>query len=344
MISFESDYNNGAHPAVLRHLFDTNGEQSLTYGYDRWSTHAKALIREACQCPEAQVTFLVGGTQTNATVIDAMLMRYDAVIGCSSAHINIHEAGAVEASGHKVIALPEHEGKLDAKELLKLITDFENDESRDHEAQPRMVYITFPTELGTLYSAQELEKIYLICQQHHLILYIDGARLGYGLAASADVTLPFLAHHCDAFYIGGTKQGALCGEAVVFTHNNEPPHFFTTVKQHGALLAKGRLTGVQFEALFTDDLYLRIAREAIARAQRLKQFFLDHGFRFWIDSPTNQQFVILENQYMERLAAQVEFTRWCPYNAGHTVCRFVTSWATTPEQLDRLEEIITSTE
>lgn len=340
MLEFESDYNNGAHPEVLRHLLDTNTELSGTYGFDRWTAHAKELIREAAGCPDAQVTLLTGGTQTNATVIDAMLRGYEGVVCCDFGHINVHEAGAIEQSGHKVIALPSHDGKLKLEDLSRFILDFEHDESRDHEVQPAMVYITFATELGTLYSARELEEMYEFCKEHHLILYIDGARLGYALAASKDVSLPFLARHCDAFYIGGTKQGALCGEAVVFTHQNEPPHFFTHVKQHGALLAKGRLTGVQFEALFTDNLYLRIAREAVEKAMNLRQFFLSNGFQLFIDSPTNQQFVVLDNSFADRLAERVHFTRWLPLEGDRTVCRFVTSWATTWEQVEELKTTI----
>ena len=267
MISFECDYNNGAHPRVLQHLVETNNEQTLTYGFDIYSERAKKKIQEACGTDEAQVFFLTGGTQTNATVIDGMLRSYEAVITVDTGHIAIHEAGAVEASGHKVIALQPHDGKLLAADLAAYMEWFVNDESRDHVAQPGMVYISFPTELGTLYTAQELEDIYRICRQYDLPLFIDGARMGYGLAASADVTLPWLARHCDVFYIGGTKVGALCGEAVVFSQMRAPRCFFTIVKRHGALLAKGRLTGVQFDALFepgTEDshepLYITSAR------------------------------------------------------------------------------------
>ena len=340
MISFECDYNNGAHPRVLQHLVETNNEQTLTYGFDIYSERAKKKIQEACGTDEAQVFFLTGGIQTNATVIDGMLRSYEAVITVDTGHIAIHEAGAVEASGHKVIALQPHDGKLLSADLAAYMEWFVNDESRDHVAQPGMVYISFPTELGTLYTAQELEDIYRICRQYDLPLFIDGARMGYGLAASADITLPWLCRHCDAFYIGGTKVGALCGEAVVFTHNNAPRQFFSIIKQHGALLAKGRLTGVQFDALFTDNLYFDISRHAIDMARQMKKMMADKGYRFYIDSPTNQQFFIIGNDKVKELEQRVQFTHWGPYDADHTICRFVTSWATTEDDLNTLQAIV----
>lgn len=341
MISFECDYNNGAHPKVLEALVKTNGEITDTYGFDRYSLSAKEKIRMACEAPEADIFFLGGGTQTNATVIDGLLRSFEAVVTVETGHIAVHEAGAVEHSGHKVITLPSHDGRLDAAELDNWMQVFDADESRDHVPQPGMVYISLPTELGTLYTSQEIDAIYRICEKWQLKLFIDGARLGYGIAASeGDITLPWLARHCDAFYIGGTKVGALCGEAVVFPQGNAPRGFFSLIKQHGALFAKGRLCGVQFDALFTDGLYLNIARHAISMARKLKELFREKGLRMYIDSPTNQQFVVLPNEQMHQLEQQVQFTHWGPFDADHFICRFVTSWATKEEDLATLRSIL----
>lgn len=341
MISFESDYNNGAHPKVLEQLIETNGKQSLTYGFDEWSDSAKAKIREACEAPGAQIWFLAGGTQTNATVIDGMLAHCEAVITAETGHINVHEAGAIEFSGHRVISLPSHQGLLKAEDLEAYMDWFVHDESSEHLAQPGMVYVTYPSELGTIYHQEELKAIHEVCQKYDLKLYVDGARMGYGLAAEgADITLPWLARHCDAFYIGGTKVGALCGEAVVFPRGNAPRRFFSIIKQHGALMAKGRLIGIQFDALFSDQLYLQIARHAIEMAGRMKAMFKRKGWQFYLDSPTNQQFVVLPNEEVARLEKQVQFTHWEPVGDSHFLCRFVTSWATTEEDLHTLERIL----
>lgn len=340
MLSFECDYNNGAHPDVLRHLVETNSEPTLTYGFDEYTMLAKEKIRQACQLPQADVFLLGGGTQTNAAVIDAMLRSYEAVLTVETGHIAVHEAGAIEHCGHKVVALPSHEGKLSAADLRQWMEEFSHDESRDHVAQPGMVYISLPTELGTLYTSRELKDIGSVCRHYGLPLFIDGARLGYGIAASdGDLTLPGIARACDVFYIGCTKVGALCGEAVVFA-NGAPRGFFSLVKQHGALFAKGRLLGVQFDALFTDSLYLRISAHAISMARRLRELLAARGYRFYIDSPTNQQFVVLPNDEVSSLEQRVAFTNWCPYDATHFVCRFVTSWATTEADLQQLAEIL----
>lgn len=345
MLSFECDYNNGAHPDVLRRLVETNNDTNLTYGFDTWSQQAKEKIRQACECPEADVFFLIGGTQTNAVVIDSLLRSHEGVVAAATAHINVHEAGAIEGCGHRVIALdPDtadgQKGLLTAERLERYLQAYHADGSREHLAQPGMVYITFPTELGALYSAPQLEAIHHICQREQLPLYIDGARLGYGLAASPDVTLPWLARHCNAFYIGGTKVGALCGEAVVFPRGNAPKGFFSNIKRHGALAAKGRLQGVQFDALFTDGLYLDISRHAIQMAMRLKELLREAGFLFPFDSPTNQQFVVIDNERAHRLHQQVDFTLWEPYDEHHMLCRFVTSWATTDDDLQRLQQLL----
>lgn len=341
MVSLDCDYNNGCHPAILRRLAETNDKKSKTYGYDEWTESAKAKIREACDDPDAQIRFLVGGTQTNATVIDSLLQSYEGVVAVQTAHINSHEAGAIEFTEHKVITIPGHDGKMDPKELEQYMNEFLDDANSEHSVYPGMVYITFPTELGTLYTKDELTKLYELCQKYHLPLYIDGARLGYGLMSPEnDITLPYLAHHCDVFYIGGTKVGALCGEAVVFTHNNAHPHFFNIVKQHGALMAKGRVVGLQFETLFTDNLYFEISKHAIDMAMQVKQIFKEAGYQFLVDSPTNQQFVILPNEELPRLSQNILFETWGKVDPTHTACRFVTSWTTTKEEIEELRTVV----
>ena len=341
MISFENDYSNGAHPRVLQRLLETNAEQTLPYGFDRFCDEAKAKIRKACEDEDAVIFFLAGGTQTNATVIDSFLYQYEGVIALDTGHINVHEAGAIEFTEHKIINIPGHDGKMRAEDLDKYLEDFKHDGNNAHSVFPGLVYITFPTELGTLYSAAELDAIYQVCLCHNLPLYVDGARLGYGLAAGGnDITLPSLARNCAAFYIGGTKIGALCGEAVVFTHYNAHRHFFTIQKQHGALLAKGRLLGVQFDALFTDGLYFDISRHAISMAMKMRAIFEEKGYRFWIDSPTNQQFIIMGNDDVERLSRDVLFTHWGMADESHTICRFVTSWSTTEADLELLRSLL----
>lgn len=341
MVSLDCDYNNGCHPAILRRLAETNDKKSKTYGYDEWTESAKAKIQEACDDPDAQIRFLVGGTQTNATVIDSLLQSYEGVVAVQTAHINSHEAGAIEFTEHKVITIPGHDGKMDPKELEQYMNEFLDDANSEHSVYPGMVYITFPTELGTLYTKDELTELYELCQKYHLPLYIDGARLGYGLMSPEnDITLPYLAHHCDVFYIGGTKVGALCGEAVVFTHNNAHPHFFNIVKQHGALMAKGRVVGLQFETLFTDNLYFDISKHAIDMAMQMKQIFKEAGYPFLVDSPTNQQFVILPNEELPRLSQNILFETWGKVDPTHTACRFVTSWATTKEEIEELRTVV----
>ena len=341
MISFECDYNNGAHPLVLENLVKYNDAKPTPYGFDEFSERAKGLIRMACGLPDAQIFFLTGGTQTNATTIDSMLYQYEGVICVGSGHINVHEAGAVEFTEHKIITIPDTEGKMEATTLDKYLDDYMHDGNKDHAVHPGLVYITFPTELGTLYSASELDHLYKVCRQYDIPLYIDGARLGYGLMAEGtDVTLPYLARHCDVFYIGGTKIGALCGEAVVFTNRKAHKHFFSIQKQHGALIAKGALIGLQFDALFTDNLYLRLSENAIKMAMRMKEIFRRKGYHFLVDSPTNQQFVVIDNEQVERLSHHVVFSHFGQTDHHHTICRFVTSWATTEEEIAALEQIV----
>lgn len=340
MISFTCDYTQGAHPLILERLSQTNFIQEPGYGEDSFCQSARARIREAVGLPGADVFFLVGGTQTNSTVIDAMLRGYEGVIAVQTGHIAVHESGAVEFSGHKVITLPAHSGKMCAEDLKACLEAFHADASKDHMVYPGMVYISYPTEYGTIYSKKELIDIHNICKEYNIPLFVDGARLGYGLACDkADITLPELASLCEAFYIGGTKVGALCGEAVVFP-GGAPAHFFTTVKQHGALLAKGRLLGVQFDTLFTDGLYMKISRNAIDMAMKLKDLFLSKGYEFFIDSPTNQQFPILDKAKIEDLKDKVAFEIWEPLPDGRFVTRFATSWATTRQQIDTLSNLL----
>lgn len=337
MISFECDYAEGAHEKVLQRLIETNREQQVGYGFDAYTEMAKEKIRKACECPEAEIHFLVGGTQTNAVVIRSMLQPYEGVVAAATGHIGVHEAGAIEFTGHKVLALPEYQGKIDAKDLKTYLETFYGDESYEHMVFPGMVYLSFPTEYGTLYSKKELTEISEICRAYQIPLYADGARLGYGLMSpECDLTLPEIARLCDAFYIGGTKVGALCGEAVVFPRGNAPKHFMTMVKQHGALLAKGRLTGLQFDALFTDDLYFTISRHAINLAMKLKKGFQELGCSFFLDSPTNQQFLILEDPFLEELRREFDVSIWMKTDETHTVVRFATSWATKEEDVEKV--------
>jgi len=341
MLRFENDYSEGAHEKVLQHLIHTNMESLSGYGTDKYTESAKEKIRKACACPEADIYFLVGGTQTNATVIDAMLQQYEGVVAATTGHVSQHEAGAIETSGHKVLQLEQKEGKLSADVLQQYLETFFGDENRDHMVFPGMVYISHPTEYGTLYNKSELESISKVCGKFQIPLYLDGARLGYGLMSEGtDVTLADIARYCDVFYIGGTKVGALCGEAVVFTKNNTPKQFVTIIKQHGALLAKGRLTGVQFDALFTDDLYIEISKNAIDKANVLKQAFHDKGYTFFIDSPTNQIFIVLEDDKLKKLQEQVVVSFWEKADDTHTVVRFATSWATTDEDVEKLIQLL----
>ena len=335
MIYFDSDYMAGAHPQVMQALVESNLEQTTGYGSDAYTAEAAALIKQACDAPQARVHFLVGGTQTNATVIDGLLARHQGVLAAESAHINVHESGAIEASGHKVLTLPQHEGKVKADEVKAYIDEFYRDDSYEHMVAPGMLYISFPTEYGTLYSLQELSDLSQVCHEANIPLYVDGARLGYGLAAS-DVSLPDLARLCDVFYIGGTKMGALFGEAVVINNEKLLKHFFPLIKQHGALLAKGRLLGVQFKALFSKGLYEEIGREAVAKALRLKAAFVEKGYQVEVDSPTNQQFFRLPNDLIDRLKQEASFEYWGPRGQQESVVRFVTSWATSDADIDQL--------
>ena len=338
---FDSDYLEGAHPAILEKLATTNFEQTPGYGSDKYCESARAKIKAACNCPNAEVYFISGGTQTNATVIDTLLASYQGVIAAQTGHIAAHEAGAVEFCGHKVITLPEHDGKLSAKDVEDYLETFYADESWEHMVIPGAVYISHPTEWGTLYTKQELQNLSKICRKYDIPLFLDGARLGYGLTSDdTDITLSDIARLCDVFYIGGTKVGALLGEAVVITRQNLIPHFFTSIKQHGALLAKGRVLGIQFDVLFTEELYLKIARNAIDKANKMKEIFKAKQYRFYLETPTNQQFIIMENKKMQELRQKISFSFWAKYDDNHTIVRFATSWATTDEAIKELESIL----
>ena len=334
---FNSDYMEGAHPLILQKLLDTNMEKSPGYGSDRYCASAKEKIREACGCPNAEVHFLLGGTQTNATVIQSLLRPYQGVIAPDTGHISLHEAGAIEAGGHKILTLPQTEGKISAAAVKKYIHSFYNDPNHSHMVYPGMVFISHPTEYGTLYTKAELEALSAVCKEFGIPLFLDGARLGYGLMAKGtDVTLAVIANACDVFYIGGTKVGALFGEAVVFPTPNLVEHFFTFVKQQGALLAKGWLLGLQFDTLFTDSLYLKIAAHAIDMADRLRAGFAQKGYVFFFETPTNQLFIVLENEKMKQLAESVSFSFWEALDDTHTVVRFATSWATRLQDIEQL--------
>lgn len=335
-ISFASDYEEGAHPAIIANLERTNFLKTSGYGTDEFSSSARKKIHAACKAPDAEIYFLVGGTQTNAAVIGAILKSYEGVIAPDSGHISIHEAGAIELGGHKVLTLKNRAGKILADDVKNFVENFYADGNREHMVFPGMVYISQPTEYGTLYTLDELKNLRGICDEKNLPLYVDGARLAYALASDRNnVTLENLAELCDAFYIGGTKCGAYFGEAVVLK-KNFIPHFFTIIKQRGALLAKGRILGVQFDTLFTDDLYFKIGRRAIDAAEKIRGELKNLGYELFIDAPTNQIFIALTSAQIKSLAERVEFSFWEKISDDKTVVRLATSWATKAEDVDKL--------
>ena len=330
---FRNDYSFGAHPKVLTALAETSMEGNAGYGEDGYCKRCADLIRGLCNCPRADVQFLIGGTQTNFTAIAAFLRPWEGVIAADSSHINGHEVGAVEATGHKILPVPTGpDGKITPEQIAPILERHKD----PHLVKPRLVEIADATESGMVYTKAELTALSQFCREHDLLLFLDGARLGSALASPAsDLTLPDLAELTDAFYIGGTKVGALCGEAVVFPHG-APAHFMTMVKQQGALLAKGRLMGIQFDVLFTDGLYTRISRNAIETANALKKGLAAKGYRFFMDSPTNQLFVVLENTQLAALEGKAKFGFWEKYDDTHTVMRIATSWATRMEEIEQL--------
>ncbi|MGT2682503.1 threonine aldolase family protein [Streptococcus porci] len=339
MLHFENDYNEGVHPALLQALVETNHINLSGYGTDSYTQSAADKIRKACACPQAQVQFVTGGTQANQLVINSLLTSYEGVLAAETGHIATHEAGAIEFSGHKVLPLPHKEGKISAQDVKKHLEDFYADGNHEHMVFPGMVYISHPTEYGTLYTKAELESLSNICDAYQIPLFMDGARLGYALGAEEnELTLPIISKLCHVFYIGGTKMGALAGEAIVFTKQNMPKHFTAIVKQHGALVAKGRLFGVQFDRFFADNLYTEIGRSAIFLAKQLRALLKEKGYRFYLESPTNQQFLIMENRKLEKLGQSVVYSFWEKYDENHTVIRLATSWSTTQEDIDSLAE------
>ena len=341
MIYFNSDYLEGAHPSIMVKMAETNMVQTVGYGEDEYCEAAREKIKVACQAPEADVHFLVGGTQTNTTVIAAILRPWQGVISAVSGHINCHEAGAIESTGHKVITLPTDNGKITAQQVADYVDWHKNDESTEHIVQPGMVYISHPTEAGTLYTRAELTELYDTCRRYGLPLYIDGARLGYGLAAEeSDMTLPEFARLCDVFYIGGTKVGALFGEAVVIMNESLKKDFRFIMKQRGGRLAKGRLLGIQFDALFTDDLYFKISRHAIEMAHQIRDIFVSAGYPLLFDSPTNQQYPIMPDAELAEIGKSFGYEYWERVDKTHSGVRFCASWATTQENVDALREAV----
>lgn len=337
MFHFDSDYMEGAHPLILERLTQINREKIGGYGCDEYCASATERIRKACQAPDADVRFLVGGTQTNATIIRSILRPYEGVVAADTGHIAVHESGAIEATGHKVLTIENVDGKLTAERLEAYLTRERGDENRDHAVWSGMVYISQPTELGTIYSLAELEALSEVCRRWGLPLFADGARLGYALAApSADFTLADLARLCDIFYIGGTKVGALMGEAVVLPRGEQIAHFTTLIKQQGALLAKGWLLGVQFDTLFTDNLYIEIARSAVEKAAKLSRALVEKGYELASPTLSNQIFVTLSDEQLAHLSSITTFSTWEQLADGQTVIRLATSWATTDEQIDDL--------
>lgn len=337
MIQFQCDYSEGAHPRILERMTQTNFEQTVGYGEDHYCAMARVLVQKACGRPDADVHFLVGGTQANATVISSVLRPHQGVLCVRSGHINVHETGAIEHSGHKVLALEGTNGLLSAESVRKAMEDHLAEDGPEHTVQPGMVYISFSTEVGTVYTLSQLQELSAVCREYGLPLFIDGARMGYGLASEGcDVTLNDIARLADVFYIGGTKQGALFGEAVVIVNESLKKDFRYFIKQNGGMLAKGRLLGIQFMTLFEDGLYFELSEHAVAQAMRIRDAFASKGYRFLVDSPTNQQFPILPDSEMERLSADFKFSVWQKIDESHTAVRFCTSWATEAEAVDAL--------
>ncbi len=339
MYRFNCDYLEGAHPEIMKRLLETNLEQTVGYGMDDYCTSAKEKIKKACKCETAKVYFMVGGTQTNYTVLDSILRNYEGVLSADTGHISVHEAGAIEYSGHKVLTVPATDGKINADSARDYMKAFYADATWQHMVTPGAIYISHPSEYGTLYSKAELKALREVCDEYGMKLFLDGARLGYALAScNTDVTLSDIAEYCDVFYIGGTKAGALFGEAVVFTREGLGDRFFTETKQHGAMLAKGRLLGIQFDTLFTDDLYIKIADHADRLAMKIKNALLEKNYKLYLDSYTNQQFFIIPNEKLSELGSEAVLDNWGAYDEHSSIVRITTSWATTEEMADYLLE------
>ena len=337
MYHFQCDYNEGAHQRILECLMKTNLEQTVGYGEDQYCAEAKKTIRDVLGRNDVDVHFLVGGTQANATVISSVLRPHQGVLCASTGHINVHETGAIEHGGHKVLAIPAVDGLLSAESIREAMEDHLAEDGPEHTVQPGMVYISFSSEVGTVYSLEQLKAISSVCKEYGLPLFIDGARMGYGLASEGcDVTLSDITSLADVFYIGGTKQGALFGEAVVIVNEALKKDFRYFIKQNGGMLAKGRLLGIQFQVLFEDGLYFELSRHAISLALRIRNAFAAKGYEFLVESPSNQQFPILPNDVMERLSKDFMFSVWKKVDASHTAVRFCTSWATSEDAVSAL--------
>ena len=342
-LNFASDYLEGAHPLILQKLLEANLEKNPGYSADKYCESAKNKIRKACACPDAEIHFLSGGTQTNAMIIKYLLSPYQGVIAPYTGHISLHESGAIEHGGHKVLCAPEYNGKLKAADVEKMVKDFQNDGNKDMMVMPGMVYISQPTESGTLYSLAEMEEIARVCRENGLYFYVDGARLAYALGCPGnDVTLQDLGRLCDCFYIGGTKCGTMFGEAVVFPKPGLIPYFYPLTKQHGAMLAKGWLLGLQFDVLFTDGMYQTVCKNAIVFAEKIRQFSTMKGWKLRYGSPTNQVFVEVTDEIYEKIQEKVMVSFWEKADENHTVIRFATSWATTQEAVDQLLKVLDS--
>lgn len=343
MIRFENDYAEGTHKRILLQLMETNEEQTPGYGMDEHCEKARTYIRKACDAENADIHFLVGGTQANTTIISSILRPHQGVVAAITGHIAVHETGAIEAAGHKVLTLQSDDGKIKAEQVKELFDDHWNDAAHEHIVQPGLVYISHPTENGTTYSKSELEELSKICQECDLPLFIDGARLGYGLVSKgSDLSLADIARLCDVFYIGGTKVGAMFGEAVVIINDELKKDFRYFIKQKGGLLAKGRLLGIQFETLFEDGLYYEISKHAVDMAMMIRDAFVEKGYSLRYDSKTNQQFPILPNDVLTKLGKKYCFSFWEKFNDTHSVVRFCTSWATKKENVEMLVEDIKS--
>lgn len=339
MIRFNCDYLEGAHPRILQALADTNMVQTAGYGEDEYCQAAREAIKKVCKCEDAQVHFLVGGTQANMTVISSILRPHQAVLCVKEGHINVHETGAIEATGHKVMAIEGKEGKLSANQIREQHRLHWEDGAHEHITQPKLVYISNPTELGTIYSKAELEEIRKACDECNLYLFLDGARLGYGLMSKKnDMTIEDIAKNCDVFYIGGTKVGAMFGEAVVITNKALQEDFRYIIKQKGGMLAKGRFLGIQFLELFKDGLYFEISAHAMKMAEMLKEGLEGLGYKFYANSPTNQQFVIVPDEKLKELEGKYSYEYQMRLDEANSVVRFCTSWATKEEHVRQLVE------
>jgi len=337
MLRFECDYNEGAHERIMQRLLETNEEQTPGYGVDEHCEKARAYIRKACHAENADIHFLVGGTQANTTIIASILRPHQGAVAAITGHIAVHETGAIEATGHKVLTLPSDDGKIQAEQVKKLYNAHWNDVTHEHMVQPGLVYISHPTENGTTYSKSELKALSKVCRECGLPLVLDGARLGYGLASKdSDLSLADIASLCDVFYIGGTKVGALMGEAVVIINDTLKKDFRYMIKQNGGMLAKGRLLGIQFETLFEDGLYYEISKHAVEMAMMIREAFAEKGFSFRYDSKTNQQFPILPNAVLMQLSKKYSYSYWGKIDTRHSTVRFCTSWATKKESVEML--------